>query len=368
MWARMKFTCFYAITLLAFGYGGTSFAQPADAPPPCTPGIPCTIYTPDTDANADKADFKDLRKTCDGDVMNQIHARAFLESQRENMMNQIAVRKPDSILSYTCYDQFIGVAAKVAPPIFSESTRWSGMSVKTSVTGKPPEAYPPTRTLNVNMGEGSIVPLINGMALGPASNFARDNFAHDYLGGTAGFAYPVAGSVQKRDSLDCDRMQQVWQVAKCQNLNVDPFPSFEEILESDPRTLVGSCNNPRISQEIIDVAANKAPPYPEYKVGEITDPYPFVRVDGIRHLNDANKFDYFDPKLGEYIVDGGDTDSSNCAPAIKTGVKLLARVNKLDASLSELEDIPPEEYEDAICPNPHCFLNKVGTATNCLPQ
>ncbi|MCD8497861.1 MAG: hypothetical protein LRZ85_07145 [Alphaproteobacteria bacterium] len=121
----------------------------------CTPGIPCTTYAPDKGANNTKTDSK----TCDGDVMNQIHARAFMEAQRENIVNQLSIRKPDSILSYTCYDQYLAVAAKNAPPIFSEAEdkwkdiypNWDWMRVGMSVQGKPDNYYRIERVLKVKM-------------------------------------------------------------------------------------------------------------------------------------------------------------------------------------------------------------------------
>lgn len=344
MWAWRRLGYFCAITLFIMS-GSYAMAQPAASPPPCTPGIPCTQYTPDTGANNSK---RESDKTCDGDVMNQIHARAFLEAQRENMINQVMVRKPDSILSYTCYDQFAGVAASRAPPIFSESTRWSGMSVSTSVEGKPAGAYPATRTLNVNMGDGHIEALINGVVLGPASNFTRANFSHGYLGDTAGFGHQVEGSVQRIPNMLCNRMQAVWNTAKCQDLKADPFPGFEELATTDPRTLTGTCNNLGISNDIIAAAANKAPKYERF--GQLMEPYKFVKVDGIRHTTNDTIGNYFDPKL---LPMQGEGEANDCAPAIKTGVQLTERRGALSA-LGSLE-VSVASFEDAVCPNPHCY-------------
>lgn len=372
----------FAVTLFmgTLFMAGPVLAQNPPPPPPCTPGIPCLEYEVDSGANKAKADFNDLRKTCDGDVMNQIHARAFLEAQRENMMNQQAIRKPDSILSYSCFDQFVGTMAKKAPPLFSESTKWSGMTVSTSVTGKPPNFYPPTRTLNVNMGDGHIEDLIGGVALAPVSNFTRDNFNHDYLGGTTAIASPIGSSVQRIDKMLCTRMQAVWTAAKCQDFNFDitPFSSFEELASADPRTLVSSCNNQKISAAYIAVAANKAPPYPEFKSGQPTDDDPIfdpasgepkqqqsVKIDGIRHLykddpattySEENLEDYFDPKLANF-----DRVGDGCAPPVKTGVKLVVRAGTTDEYANTTATV--SEYDDAICPNPHCYYYKVDGRT-----
>lgn len=104
----------------------------------CLPGLPCvTALTPDA-ANVDtdgpnRAGAPNANKSeseaCDADFMNQIYARAFLEASRETMMTSIIIRKPDSVLEYTCYDQAAKKAADYAGPRFSESTRWQNVNV-----------------------------------------------------------------------------------------------------------------------------------------------------------------------------------------------------------------------------------------------
>lgn len=352
-----------ALVLCAALVPGKGLAAPGDPPPPCTPGIPCLEYTPDTEANKDKAEFSDLRKTCDGDVMNQIHARAFLEAQREHMINQVAIRKPDSVLAYTCYDQYVGVAASKAPPIFSQSTDWSGKNVPLSVTGKPPGSYPANRILQIYMGSDHIDTFLSQMTIGPISKFLENNFRHNFLGDTAGFSYNI-NTLPSTAAMTCSSMQQVWQTAKCQNLDADPFLSFEELATKDPRTLVGNCNAPKISTQYIAVAANKAPEYKQFKSGQVTPPYSFVKVDGIRHLNEKNKDDYFDAKLKPF-----DGVGDGCAPPVKTGVMLIERVGSLNEQ-GDIETSEPKQYQDAACPNPECFYLKgmEGGLGTCLPN
>lgn len=105
---------------------------------PCLPGLPCvTPLTPNaanvpTDgpnksgaSNANKSESE----ACDADFMNQIYGRAFLEASRETMMTSIIIRKPDSVLEYTCFDQAAKAAADYGGPRFSESTRWQNVNV-----------------------------------------------------------------------------------------------------------------------------------------------------------------------------------------------------------------------------------------------
>lgn len=365
----------------------------------CTPGIPCLPgeFTVGAGENEDKSDFSDRRNTCDGDVMNQIHARAFMEAQRETLINQTNIRKPDSVLAYTCFDQYIGTASENAPPIFSESAHWQGMTVKTSVTGKPQNFYPPTRTLNVYMGKGNNIPLMNGMALGPASNFTRDNFQHDFLGDSAtGLTYALASSVTPYAQMNCEQMQAVWTAAKCQNANLLPsssktFYSLKDLTydptnsdgstaaqnaAKDPRqlprlpractyvaagggsggSLAGSTTGITTAHE--QIATNPPPRYKQYEAGNITEggsngSYPAVKVDGIRHLTEQNKDDYFDPKLQPF--DGG---PDGCAPAVRTGLQLIERSATLDEFGAMT--IEAKTHEDAVCPNPECY-HSLGT-------
>lgn len=366
----------------------------------CTPGIPCTTYAPDKGANNTKTDSK----TCDGDVMNQIHARAFMEAQRENIVNQLSIRKPDSILSYTCYDQYLAVAAKNAPPIFSEAEdkwkdiypNWDWMRVGMSVQGKPDNYYRIERVLKVKMGDGDIIPLINGIALGPATNSTQKNFSHDFLGGSQkDMVYPLASDMDEalgkttgnapRRAMNCLQMQAVWQAAKCQNFaENDPgsttpkfFYSLEDLVydpendppqtsaDKDPRKLGSAACTTVISgvlagattgipKPIMDVYQNKAPEYKKFETGKETPPYPFVLVDGIRHLKKGNIDDYFDPKLQPF--DG----ESACAPPIPTGVQITIRTGNITDSgdYSAFFDTAT----DYVCPNPECRVESPCTA------
>lgn len=106
---------------------------------PCLPGLPCDVpLTPNNPTNPNDGPkigpnkSKSSSDACDADFMNQIHARAFLEAQREEIINQVTIRKPDSVLEYTCFDQAVRDTAKYAGPIFSESERWKDIRVPLS--------------------------------------------------------------------------------------------------------------------------------------------------------------------------------------------------------------------------------------------
>src|SRR5688500_5108068 len=49
---------------------------------------------------------------CDPLYMDAMEKRAWLAAQRESAMNQNIIVKPDSVLEYTCFDQFLGMLAQ----------------------------------------------------------------------------------------------------------------------------------------------------------------------------------------------------------------------------------------------------------------
>lgn len=114
----------------------------------CLPGVPCIVGpTPNSEVisgdgptapgmpNQPKAtgggvclptETPAAGCACDADFMNQIYGRAWLESQRDMIKAQVLIRKPDSILEYTCFNQFNDLAVTKAAPLFSETERWTG--------------------------------------------------------------------------------------------------------------------------------------------------------------------------------------------------------------------------------------------------
>ncbi len=74
----------------------------------CLAGVPCVS------GFNDKSDIK-LSKSgsaaCDANFMNQIQARAFLEAEREVIIADVVIRKADSILDLSCFDDLAGLLA-----------------------------------------------------------------------------------------------------------------------------------------------------------------------------------------------------------------------------------------------------------------
>jgi hypothetical protein len=320
----------YLITLLGiyfilFGYSSPVFAQ-------CVPGAPCihTGYTPPSSDNDDK---RGEAESCDGDFMNQIYARAFLEAQRENIINQTYIRKPDSTLQYTCFDRFVNHLAQHAPPLFSETTRWQNatvpLNIRFAAAGNPNQI-----PLRVFMGTGHIVPRLNDMLSHTITEYIGSNFDHNSLGGSGGAMTAMQSSVSP-GNYACSTMTQVWQLAKCFNFPAAStlFMTFNELISTDPRTLPDVCDNTLITAELIETSRNSGTAF------------------------SAASFDALDP-LTDLIrpMDSGET----CGPAIPTGLTLTA----YDVTIDLPEDARPSgvtvtttDQREFLCINPGCYYS-----------
>ena len=87
----------------------------------CIAGLPC-VADHSTGANDSKAESA----ACDADFMNQIYARAFIESDREVAVAQQYVSRPDSVLELSCFDAASKEALEAYNLHFSANTDTPG--------------------------------------------------------------------------------------------------------------------------------------------------------------------------------------------------------------------------------------------------
>ena len=183
------------------------FTLPSAGFAACIAGLPCTGYTAGDDTTAAMSSSR----ACDADFMNQITAKATLEAQRDMIVNQVHIAKPDSVLSYSCFDQKADALANA-------------------------------------VGSSSVGVLVGN----PIARYLSGNFGHSELGGK--LSATVSG--------DCDRMKVVWNAAKCANINGPILLSFEDLASNDPRILPSACSGSKqITAEILAVAQNNAPAF-----------------------------------------------------------------------------------------------------------
>lgn len=252
-------------------------------------------------------------EACAADFMNQIVNRAALEGQREMIMDAIVIRKPDSVLEYSCFDQTLKNTADFAGPIFTEATRWQGAQVNT------PEG---PITINVYMGTTRLDDSLDAVIMESLNNYANDNFAHDFLGGAAGISNSIASNVSGADKA-CAFMDEVYFIAKCNNFRLDDqFFTFERLVSLDPRLLPNPCGSSGITQSMIAIAGN----------------------EGFAHAT----YDKLDPMIN-FI------DPSSCEAPIPTGMKVTQTLYNVDlaGNVNKTENV----FDDHICVNPGCYYD-----------
>ncbi|MDH5721879.1 MAG: hypothetical protein OEY94_00970 [Alphaproteobacteria bacterium] len=238
----------------------------------CSPGIPCTGYdiTVDTTSNVGSA-FNGPKTgrpltagghtggACDGDFMNQIHARAFLEANRDVIMSGQIIRKPDSVLEYTCFEDLVETTAQTADEIFSAiQDGTSGDFVNRNVALLTASedgtidisdyscTTAPCVSYSVVFPATQLDNILANVVLGPLNAYINHtaapddgNFDHNFRGGSS----TIDSDVTTLDyPYNCAHMQAVWDEANCIDFGEeDQFRSFQQLAESDPRNLPVVC-------------------------------------------------------------------------------------------------------------------------------
>lgn len=304
----------------------------------CVPGAPC-VTGDYTTGNGDNDNKRGQNETCDGDFMNQIYARAFMEAARETMVAQTYIRKPDSTLEYTCFDEFLNNTAEEAPDLFSETNDW----------------FPrPVPLFNFNPVAGNSVAIATAVSMAPLPpilgsslgshledvisttlNDYLDNFTHDFLGGTGGMDSSISPSVSS-GNYNCGSMGAIWDISRCQNFPDGPtlFTTFEELATTDPRQFpsLGACSSP-INTQLITTARNAAPAY------------------------DTADFDAVNLYLDK--IDPA-TSTAECLDPIDTGITVMiydfTNVPSTTANPSGINRAAVE-VNDKVCVNPGCYYH-----------
>lgn len=338
-------------------YGANAYAQ-------CVPGLPC-IVGKTTNSPSDPSDgpnapgapnFNKLEHSqcvsgqpcgaCDADFMNQIYARSFLESTRENIMNEVIIRKPDSVMEYTCFDQLVKGVGRDAAPLFSESTRWRNnmVSMDGGAFGSPmiglvpvPFAQMSTFLDRNRLRDALQRNVLDGLARWINGNGGTPgNFSHTFMGGvmTSNYAPGTA-------DYDCSYLNRVYTFAKCNDINLDdPFLRFEDLINLDPRQLPEACTGgTKITQQLIDVSKNK-----EFR---------FVNFD----KDEETYRDRFYPARAQPW-------NEECADPLPTGLTVLFKTKSADF-LGNVTTSSVDPYPDKICINPSCSYDR--NADRCIP-
>jgi hypothetical protein len=315
----------------------------------CTPGQPCdTPLTEDDPATPEiepnEPDAPNYPKnsygaSCDSDVMNQMYAKAYLQAERQNMLAQAVMRKPDSVLEYSCFDQIASLTATVAAGIFSENQTWRKYGVPIT-TGSNTEATGEINTENVDtvapvrlntyMPTDRMDQAINNLVLESMENYYRNNYWHNFLGGEMrGIDAPLLVRLST-DAYNCGRMNTIYNWAKCDQLDnaEDAFYDFEYLTQTDPRAFPQTCDAipERMNQGTIDIANNEDFVYASFQ-----------------KLENA----YFERLTGD-----------ECSEPIPTGVTVYIKDIRFDEQGKRIPGADPTPFEEHFCTNPGCYYNQ----------
>lgn len=279
---------------------------------------------------------------CDPQYMDALESRAWLEAQREIAQNKNLIFKPDSVLEYTCFDQFLNEAASnfATNRQFSETDRWNG--------------YPS------GFSSHSTDDALDQVVLFPMLNYLENNFNTTgnmgaYLNNRTTLEYSPGSSVTGPTSpgdpnnYNCAEMQKVWELARCANFidpaerDFDGFFDFKyyETANHDPRRESNNwalmcTSDSRFAQARRNAFNNRQDLFDvNTEIVPIADGTMYNEDNVITHL--------------DYILPG----NCNLSQQIPTGI----RVQRPDLNGGN-------PYDEKICTKPGCSAQPAG---GCIP-
>lgn len=147
--------------------------------------------------------------SCDVSFYTKMKNRAAAEASRDLTLAQTAIRKADSVLEYTCFDQFAKVTAEIAAPLFTETEQWKDTEQDISTYDDPHSPNAIDLPVNTFLPDGTLMASIENVALQAMSQYISKNFSHQFIGFVDKSTPPAPGSYS------CDAMQRVWFSSKC---------------------------------------------------------------------------------------------------------------------------------------------------------
>jgi hypothetical protein len=341
-----------------------SFAGSATADDDCIPGLPCVTFltpnlplVPDDGPNADDApnQAKSTSGSCDADFMNQIYTKAYFEAERENLVNEMLIRKPDSVLEYTCFGQQVNFTAVKAGRIFTESDDWHDTEV--TIDHDLRDQHVDTVPFDVYMGSDTFLDnTLQALVVDSLYNYVDTNFPYNYLGGTP--LFPLNDDIDQTLSGNdgiyiCLMMNAVYFFAKCDNFaERAPLLGFPEIAAADVsnldfRLFPERCQTPAALDDLI----------------ERERLLPILNNDQIPGLPKDFAFSSFDRQNNNYL---NMLSSQNCMPPIRTGVQ-VTHVTKARDLMGNVRTTGTVTYEERVCRNPSCFYHQPSNSCRHTP-
>jgi len=278
-------------------------------------------------------------QTCDTQVWQTMAHRAQLETEREIMQNQNLIFKADSVLDYTCFDNFAAHASLNVGVLFTHTTYFTG-----------------TRIIEWGPRDPGLDHALQTVVIQSLTPYLASNFNHDYLGGRGGQlglqrkqTRPIGSQGR---NYNCDEMSKVWKVAKCLNfLHTNDFAATDGYYPFINLTPAGRGQAVDGYQTKVDIRK-----YPEACGGS-----PIPGSDWLQRYRDSRNetdfgvegpFYFFQSVLLTAFRDVRvKVVPAVCSDPIKTGIKIILGVG----------DAAP--YDDGVCTNPGCTFTRNGQCT-----
>ena len=223
---------------------------------------------------------------CDGTFMEAMKNKAWMEAQREIMIAQSIIAKPDSVFALGCFDSFYTPYSQSIT--FFDNNTYAATTVGTNI-----------------------------------DTYLGASFNHAYGGGHD----PAVGAANLRNA-GCDTMLNLWNDARCSNLEFEKIQTLEEVSEGP---------NPHIRGEFPLVCAN--PGAWEVPLRLFAEKLPDLSVGA--GFDDMNLF---------WPVTAPLSEAGGCWPGIPTGVVF---------------QIAGGTSNEVVCPNPGCAPDPGGA---CVPS
>lgn len=301
--------------------------EPRPYEEPITPGP----FPPTTDQVVPGTTTDNELTGCSTEVWRAMVNQSVLQTRREMLVNERYIAKGDSVLAYSCFEDFYFYAGEKLG-ILSESKRWKNAQI--DIIGRSVD-------INVYMGEYSLDGAIINAVDEALFYYLDSNFDHGWLG-EINQSVTLADTTPNQPDEDedgkghqdedgdfhehsvsqygylCGKMNETWQMAKCMNVLDDPaFYRLEDLVGFDPRKFPQNyaCTDSGIFNSMINNA----------------------RHEKVKKETFTAYFDILRPDVGE----------EQCAPPFPTGVTVTVRTGSTRLSREK-------SYDDALCITAGC--------------
>jgi hypothetical protein len=299
------------------------------------------------------------QQTCDTEVWKTMTDRAHIETEREIMQNQNLIFKPDSILAYTCFDNFAAHASLYVGQLFTHTKYWNGKLI--IEWGAPYGMDNAMQKVVID----SMKPYIEG-----SFKYSMLGGRGEFIAGTSGggaLSYKTPQDIGNMGrTYSCDVMNNVWKAAKCLNFihNSDfeetdgfyPFIGLEPVDGDAKIKGYDEIKETRVFPTDLTCAGGAEPIYGKSgQEGQSSWEVAYRDSRNETEFGDPNRYYQFgEPLDTAHKKVREKVELGKCHTAILTGVQVL-----------ESPSGSAQPYADGVCTNPGCIFVKNGMSGSC---